>query len=318
VAECRRQQNQVSAIFLLTDGANTHGDTEQIPQLISRALEAGVSIYPFGFGADHDAALLSNIAERAMTPFTFVEDINTIRAVFAGAMAGLLSVVAQDIKLTLDCQVTLKAVHTPFSLQINLNHAIVKVPDMRAEEKRDFLVELTVPEVCSHETELLKASAQYQDLTAGTTFQTPTMQLNIGRVADEQPEGEPDVEVMVQRQRVEVTQTLQDAASHGEAGDFVMAQKILGVQEQKMQTAKCSHMQLSKNLMMELADARDRMQSKMSWEYGGFAEVNDAMNMHRHQRCAHTCNVSSRSNVHKTSRATYCNSYQRHWVTGAM
>merc|ERR1712007_196577 len=100
--------------------------------------------------------------------------------------------------------------------------------------------------------------------------------------------------------RVEVTQTLQDAASHGEAGDFVMAQKLLGVQEQKMQTAKCSHMQLSKNLMMELA------------------EVNDAMNMHRHQRCTHTCNVSSRSNVHKTSRATYCNSYQRHWVTDAM
>merc|ERR1719284_1342427 len=78
VMEQRRQRNKVSAIMLLTDGQD--GSTRhRLPELMQRAAQANCAVYAFGFGSDHDAALLSDIAERAQTPFTFVEETDKIR-----------------------------------------------------------------------------------------------------------------------------------------------------------------------------------------------------------------------------------------------
>merc|ERR1740117_1423418 len=84
VMEQRRQRNKVSSILLLTDGqdSSTRG---QLPALLARAQQANCSVYAFGFGRDHDAALLSELAEQAQTPFTFVEDTDKIKEAFAGA-----------------------------------------------------------------------------------------------------------------------------------------------------------------------------------------------------------------------------------------
>merc|ERR1712025_660021 len=107
VMERRRQRNKVSAILLLTDGQD--GSTRsRLPELLQRAARANCAIYAFGFGRDHDAALLSEIAEQAQTPFTFVEDTNKIREAFAGAVGGLCSMVAQGVQLTIQAHVPLK------------------------------------------------------------------------------------------------------------------------------------------------------------------------------------------------------------------
>merc|ERR1712178_588527 len=104
VMEQRRQRNKVSAILLLTDGQD--GSTRsQLPGLVSRAQQANCSIYAFGFGRDHDAALLSELAEQAQTPFTFVEDAEHIREAFAGAVGGLTSIVAHAAELTIQAHV---------------------------------------------------------------------------------------------------------------------------------------------------------------------------------------------------------------------
>merc|ERR1712025_563430 len=140
VMEQRRQRNKVSAILLLTDGQD--GSTRQrIPSLVSRAQLSSVSLYTFGFGADHDAGLLSEIAEQATTPFTFVEDVEHIREAFAGAVGGLASVVAQKVELSLSCHVPLTEVHTPFTVRHGLDGCFtVTIPDMFAGERRDIVV----------------------------------------------------------------------------------------------------------------------------------------------------------------------------------
>merc|ERR1712232_1055587 len=145
VMERRHQRNKVSAILLLTDGQD--GSTRgRLPELLRRTAAANCALYAFGFGRDHDAALLSEIAEQAQTPFTFVEDTEKIRETFAGAVGGLSSIVAQRVELTLKCQVPLKAVHTSFHMQRSSDHeAVVTIPDMFASERRDILVELAVP-----------------------------------------------------------------------------------------------------------------------------------------------------------------------------
>jgi Mg-chelatase subunit ChlD len=194
VMEQRRQRNKVSAILLLTDGQD--GSTRhQLPALIARAQQANCSIYGFGFGKDHDAALLSDLAEQAQTPFTFVENTENIREAFAGAVGGLSSIVAQAVELTITSHVQLKNVHTPFATRMtSATCACVTIPDIFAGEKRNILVELSVPTspTTDDKTKLLEAQVSYRDLRSGILMQTPVSVMEASVVEEPQPEAEPD------------------------------------------------------------------------------------------------------------------------------
>merc|ERR1712050_434356 len=209
MGEQRQHRNPVSAVLLLTDGQDGTSPS-QIAALVTRARAASCALYAFGFGTDHDAALLSSLAEQAQTPFSFVEEAASIRAAFAGTMGSLVSVAVQKIELQLKCKCPLKAIHTPFSVQRSELHTIVHIPDLLAGERRDVLVELTVEESSRDaDIELLTASAHYWDLHGGHPAQTPAVVMLTHRLEDEaQPELEPDVEVSAQRCRVEATRVL--------------------------------------------------------------------------------------------------------------
>merc|ERR1719343_189233 len=178
VMEGRRSRNKVSALLLLTDGQDARSQA-RIPELIARCRQASCSLYCFGFGSDHDAALLSSMAEQAMTPFTFVEGVAQIRETFAGTIGGLSSVVAQGIELSLTCRAILKEVHTPFTVQrASEQEATVMIPDIFAGEKRDILVELDVPVQSAADeltSVLLEAVAKYTDLRRNVVLQTPVV-----------------------------------------------------------------------------------------------------------------------------------------------
>lgn len=311
VMERRRQRNKVSAILLLTDGQD--GSTRaRIPELLRRATAANVTIYAFGFGADHDAKLLSDIAEQAQTPFTFVEDTEKIREAFAGAVGGLSSIVAQRVELTLKCQVPLKMVHTAFPIQQSEREATVTIPDMFALERRNILVELAVP--ADHNgAVLLEASARYIDLRGNRLVQTPPVMMEAQRVDEPQPEAEPDEEVSAQRERVEVTRALQDAAEASDRGQFDQALQVIEVCDTRMKSAK-KKTAVSESLGQELADARNRMQNNATWEQGGRAEIRDATQMYKMERCTNMMQSSKPRSMQKSSKQMFCSPTQGAWI----
>lgn len=313
VMEQRRQRNKVSAILLLTDG-NDGSTRGRLPNLLRRAAETNCTLYTFGFGRDHDAALLSEIAEQARTPFTFVEDTDKIREAFAGAVGGLTSIVAQQVEIALKCRVPLKTVHTPFPLQCSSPHdATVTIPDMFALERRDILVELAVPAESNGagHVVLLEASARYIDLQRNALVQTVPVVMEAERVEESQPEAEPDEEVSAQRERVEVTRTLEDAAAASDRGQFEDALHMLDEADKRMKSAK-NKSPLTEALGQELTDARNRMQSRSMWEQGGRAECLDATQMHRMQRCTNAMQSSAAPT--KMSKAMYLSPTQDAWI----
>jgi len=319
VLEQRRQRNLVSAVLLLTDGQDS-STRLRLPQLLARAARACSSVYAFGFGTDHDAALLGELSEQAHTPFTFVEDTECIREAFAGAVGGLSSVVAQQVELVLNCRHTLKALHTPFSVTrsgtAEGEMVTVTIPDLFAGERRDVLVELAVPDATGVEAStlvLLDAHLRYKDLKRGRFVQSQWQSMQAEQVAIEQPEAEPDEEVSAQRERVQVTAALQEAASCGDRGDFAEAQRLLQSAEQglaeesrKRPAAKVSKMREA--LGLELADAQQRMASRSSWERGGRAELKDAVQMYSVQRCTNT--YASAQAPAKRSKALFASKRQ--------
>jgi len=316
VMEQRRQRNKVSAILLLTDGQD--GSTRRrLPELLLRAARANCALYAFGFGSDHDAALLSEIAEQAQTPFTYVEDTERVGEAFAGAVGGLTSVVAQKVELTLKGRVPLKTIHTPFPLQrISDTEATVTIPDIFAGERRDILVELSVPAegAGAEQKVLLEAFAQYTDLKRNLPVRTSPAVMEAQIVEEPQPEAEPDEEVSAQRQRVEVTRTLNEAAAASDLGQFEDARRMLDGAEQRMVSAK-KKSSVTEAMTREVQDARSRMQSRSVWEQSGRAEVKDAMQMHAVQRCTNTTSSKSRGHgVMKMSKAMYSTPIQDEWI----
>mmetsp|Transcript_51150 Transcript_51150/g.111016 ORF Transcript_51150/g.111016 Transcript_51150/m.111016 type:complete len:606 (-) Transcript_51150:288-2105(-) len=302
VMEQRRQRHSVSAILLLTDGQDRSARA-LIPGLMERARQARCSVYAFGFGKDHDAALLSEISEVAQTPFTYVEDTDKIGEAFAGTVGGLASVVAQAVEITLAGQVRLKAVHTPFTVtRASDTTATVLIPDVFAGERRDILVELEVPATAQGQQVLLEASGRYVDLQRGCQVQLAPVAMEAMCTDEPQPEQEPDEEVSAQRDRVEVARALEEAARHSDQGQFEAAQQLLSSREDSMKRKKMTPGRQALN--EELQDAKHRMKTKVQWEQGGRAEVLDATVMHRTQRATNTT-LSSGSAVKKSSKAMY-------------
>jgi uncharacterized protein YegL len=291
VMEQRRQRNKVSAILLLTDGQD--GSTRAVvPQLLQRAERANVAIYAFGYGADHDSALLTLIAEQARTPFSFVEDSgDQAREAFAGAVGGLNSVIAQEVKLRLKCAVELKELHTPFSTERpSDSEAVVSIADLFAGERRDVLVELVVPMDAvgddSGVVTLLEASASYSDLRRGCQAITPLVVMQINAAGPgTQPEEEPDEEVCLQRERVEVTNALQRAVEQGNQGNFTEAQQVLSAAEVRMRPTSSP---MSAMLVQQLHEAREQLRNSAVFEGRGRSMMYDACQMHSVQRCTNS------------------------------
>merc|ERR1719443_2302375 len=101
-------------------------------------------------------------------------------------------------------------------------------------------------------------------------------------------EGEPDAEVAAQRQRVEVTNALEQAVARCEAGNFDAAQHLLRENAERLRSSPAKT-PVSDALLGELNDAQQRMCSRQAFSSGGHAEVADAMQMYRMERCTNTC-----------------------------
>eukprot|EP00419_Tripos_fusus_P029483 CAMPEP_0172728312 /NCGR_PEP_ID=MMETSP1074-20121228/92170_1 /TAXON_ID=2916 /ORGANISM="Ceratium fusus, Strain PA161109" /LENGTH=589 /DNA_ID=CAMNT_0013555545 /DNA_START=127 /DNA_END=1898 /DNA_ORIENTATION=+ len=310
IMEQRRHKNKVSAILVLTDGQDSW-TASQLPKLMQRAAAASCPVYAFGFGSDHDAVLLSAIAEQAKTPFTFVEDTSKIREAFAGAVGGLSSIVAQRVQLSLtsQSQVTLKVVHTAFPSQQRGGETTIMIPDMFASERRDVLVELSVPAAVQGQQQisLLLASARYVDLQQNCLVQTPPVVMEAMQLEEPQPEIEPDEEVTAQRERVEVTRALNDAAAASDRGQFDVALQVIEDCDGRMKKAK-KQTAANRSLTLELVEARESMRNREAWESGGRAELRDAAQMHSIQRT--TSVLEGAGGSRRASRSMYLSETQ--------
>jgi len=245
-----------------------------------------------------------------------VEDTENIREAFAGAVGGLTSIVAQAVELLITGQVPLKDVHTPFAMRrISETSVAITIPDLFAGERRDVLVELSVPagDDARGQATLLQAHVRYTDLRSGSVVQTAPVVMETSWVDDPQPEAEPDEEVSAQRERVEVTRALKQASVQSDMGQFEAAQHMLDVADKRMK-GKRAKTAMSEALCSELTDAKCRMKSRMNWEAGGRAEVHDAVQMHTMQRATNMA-MSSSCAVSKSSKKMYCNSRQETFMS---
>ena len=144
----RRTTNPLGALLLLTDGQDNERHDYS---LLMEALPEDVVCYTFGYGHNHNASLLSQLAEQGHGgSFTYIDQVDAIGHAFATAIGGIFTCIAKQlrIKLEFDGDYKITHAHTSYSYEpknLPSPQVTFKMTDLNADESRNLVFQLHVP-----------------------------------------------------------------------------------------------------------------------------------------------------------------------------
>ena len=184
------------------------------PTVLSSTVDFEGTVYTFGFSSDHDGNLLTAISNAANGVYYFINSSEKIAECFADCLGGLLSVVGQNVMLTIEAQphCTLGTVHyvnTP-KIEADGKKCVVSLGDLQSEEKRDIIISVNLEAL---ETEcmaqpMIKVTLSYFNIIT-RLIKTTAVDLAVDRKSVAGLE--PNEAVSIHLQRIQVAKALQEA-----------------------------------------------------------------------------------------------------------
>lgn len=184
------------------------------------------SVFTFGFGSNHNEDLLKGIAEAGAGLYFYIENKEAIGDAFVDCVGGLLSVVGQNLELTIapapNSKVELLEVITQYPKTTQGNATVLKIKDIQSEESRDLLCRVRLPAIsqATHSQSVLTATLSYDNLIAEKKHQATTTS-TVSRPAPDAKElaaQVANVEVDKHHNRLKVAAALEAATAHGDGG----------------------------------------------------------------------------------------------------
>ena len=185
-----------------------------VKNIPSRAIDFKGTIYTFGFGSDHNEDLLSAISNVGNGMYYFINSTDEITEYFADCFGGILSVVGQNIELTIEAQpcCTLGTVHyrNKPKMEPDSKTCVILLGDLQCEENRNIIIPLKLEELKAEcvAQPLIKVTLSYLNVI-NTLLQTISVYLSVDRKS--MVNLEPDESVTEHLLRVQVALTLQEA-----------------------------------------------------------------------------------------------------------
>lgn len=302
VLQQRSTKNPVASVLLLTDGlANVGIQSEQ--HIISAMKEALIgteaTVYTFGFGSDHQATMLKNISEAGQGMYYYVETVEHIPQCFADCLGGLLSVIGQNVSVTVSTQAgTIISANTTRSVAFNeqKTSCTVSVGDIQSEETRNlvFTFKLDKQDAPSAQPQqLASVQLRYFNVINGA-FEDVTSEVNILRPEIVQPE-QPNALVVKQRQRVQVSSATAEALKLAEAGKIPEARAVL---EKSLSDLDQYQSEYSQELRDDLLQGLEVLQNKERYRREGAQRLCGVTQTHEYERS----NVA----MHSRGFVSYC------------
>ncbi|CAL1404245.1 unnamed protein product [Linum trigynum] len=298
----RKWKNPVCSIILLSDGQDTYtfaglGRKKVRPDYKSLLPSVRIPVHTFGFGVDHDAAAMHSIAETSGGTFSFIEAEAMIQDAFAQCIGGLLSVVAQELLVIVNCvdpslQIeSINAGSYTSSKSVDARTGSIEVGDLYAEEERDILVTMDIPADNGSGNELLSlldVKCIYKDpITKEIVNLEGSEPVKIHRPeADVRQQQQVSIEVDRQKNRVHAAKAMSEAQSAAENGDLSRAVSVLeSCRKELSETASVrAGDRPCGALCSELREMQERMANRQVYETSGRAYVLSGLSSHSWQR----------------------------------
>lgn len=219
------EPNPVQSVLLLTDGLANQGitNTTSLVNMVQDVLRPDVSLFAFGYGSgNHNSDLLRSLSDVGNGVYYLVDNVDSIALAFADCLGGLLSVVAQNLKV--ECiashECTIEEIKTSKKIETKIEkvHYLLNMGDMYGEEERDLLLRVKLPEMGMGEENLqvLKFVVTYANIVASTLDRLEGSAV-LSR-SQETGKCEPNAHVVKQKMRILAVEALETAKKAGDLG----------------------------------------------------------------------------------------------------
>ncbi|KAL7250883.1 hypothetical protein ACSBR1_012824 [Camellia fascicularis] len=271
-------------IMLMSDGQqNKGGNAAQVPV-------GKVPVYTFGFGADHDPIVLNAIANNSMGgTFSEVRNQDNLSIAFSQCLAGLLTVVVNDLKLTITQDestiVKVSAGDYPQSKDNDAGSVTVSFGDLYIKEVRKVMVDLHLSAASSPAgSDVLKITYTYS--SDGKLFDANPTIVTVSRTGRTYVEPERE-EVMIEENRLQTAQMMKEARVMADDKKLDNAHdKLVEAQNKLGSNFNDESSPLIEMLKSELKQMKKSMKSQEIYEKQGRPFALSSETSHNRQRFA--------------------------------
>ncbi|CAD8141053.1 unnamed protein product [Paramecium octaurelia] len=283
----RKMKNQVTSIFLLSDGQDS-GAAQSIQKQKDRIIDV-VTIHSFGYGSDHDADLMSKICKVGQGSFYYIENVKLLDEFFADALGRLSSALAEKVQIDIKCSPQI-----PYQdVQIQKTYGDmwksfeqgrfyqINVPSIASDSRKDFVFEIALPPFTDQildeqrAPQVVHVYLQFNNTFSKQTFQkVSTLQLKLYNEEEQIGENDPNADVTREFLRVQATEAIEqarmkcDLSKNEEAEDMlekmkqniltdqklakVSAQAILDIDQAKNASKRSNYLNFGKKQMFQM------------------------------------------------------------------
>ncbi|CAG8491850.1 8902_t:CDS:2, partial [Cetraspora pellucida] len=295
----RTTKNSITGMILLSDGMDNKEQSYE--HLYERARDAEISIHSFGYGANHDARKLHNIAVKTEGTFTYIYEFEQIKQCFAGCLGGLVSISCCDVKLYLQVPETIQNVKiseilSKYDNTINDNmlSAQISIHNLYAGEKKDllFIVKIIPTETNDDsetiELKVIDADVSYFDIHRGSRInhlESPSSLKILHTTSEIDPSDNPiNSRVIQQKYRHLTSKAILEASNFAEQGDFTRAQLIINNLKQEIMLHRNEAPEFYDGLIEDLSMIARQQSNAHVYQSGGRAHSLQQTSSHQLQR----------------------------------
>ena len=226
----REEQNDSTAVFLLSDGADTCGNSAEAIKAEMKSGHAEMEkrgykyqTHSFGYGGDHDEKVLSMISDTTSGNFYYIKTNQHVDECFIDCFGYLMSIIASQVQVNVSLQKGFKFSHL-FSISWTgkgPKEAMLNLHGLAVGKTMEYITELSIDkgEVAfgvGNEVPVARALMSYMYDDKKFTIE---QDLAIGFVEKDEEKGEADPQVRESYSKAEGTRVMERAKEFHERGE---------------------------------------------------------------------------------------------------
>jgi len=243
--------------------------------------------------------------------YAFIEKLDQIADTFAECLGGLVSVVAQNIQITVERLNQVK-INRCLSQGLNVQTKtpnekyIVLINDIQSEESRDIIFELTVPALKEEKEKhpIIQISAQYKNVVKNQN-EIKSIVCELDRFEGKDI-GERNYEVDIQVNRIVASDAMSNADKLAQVGKLDEARKVLDNATAAITQSKTGKEVYSVNLVKDITNVQSNLKDRKQYDKVGSKILKMKADVHKNQRSVQSSN-NNNSGYHEQAEDAYTN-----------
>jgi Ca-activated chloride channel family protein len=234
LVETNKADGQVNRVLLLTDGLANVGVTEpdRLASMARGKRDDGVTTTTMGVGMGFNEDLLRQMASEGGGAFYFIDNPDQAAHIFREELRDLLSVVGQNLTITLTPSTDVKMVaqFNAYPTDERNGNMAFRMGDLFAEEVKMLLLELHIPALETlGQVEVAKLRFEYDELAENAAIhRTTEVPIMVNLVSEsEYTSHHPNEEVMRVVLMLRAARAREEAVKYADRRDFNKASEVL-------------------------------------------------------------------------------------------